>query len=117
MRAQFKVSPARLGLKALEKVVQDVTEHPQLLAAAHSVFRTAHPECSNSVGQKQFSVPALGVVVRMNPNSTVLPHPRDQFLVLDADFVGECLDFMDQRYGVSDQTKRLASVGGSATRQ
>lgn len=56
-------------------------------------------------------MPAFGVVVRVDPDSTVLPHPGDEFFVLDADYVGECLNLIDQRYGVSNQTKRPANVG------
>lgn len=52
MRAQLVVSLARLGLQPLEKVVQHITEHPQLLAAVHALFRTAHPKRSDCVGEE-----------------------------------------------------------------
>lgn len=102
MHAQFIVSPAWLGLQALEKVVQDVTEHPQLLAAAHTVFRTAHPECSNSVGQEEFSVPALGIIVGVDPYGVLVAHPRDEFLVLDSGDAFKRRNLRDQRYGVAN---------------
>lgn len=109
MGVEVVVSLARLGLQALENVVQDVTENLQLLAAVHALFRTAHPESSNSVGEEEFSVPALGFIVGVDPDGVVVAHPGDEFLVLDGDDAFKRRNLRDQRYGVTNKTERLAS--------
>ena len=109
--AQLIVSLTRLDLQASEKVVQHVAEHPQLLAAIHPVFRTTHPERSDCVGQEQFPVAAFGFVVGVDPDGAVVSHPGDELLVLDGDDAFKRRDFMDQRYGITNQAERFSSQG------
>ena len=55
-------------------------------------------------------MPALGLVIGVDPDGVVFSHPWDELFVLDADDARECRDLVDQRNGISNQTERSANV-------
>ena len=61
------------------------------------------------MGHEQFSVPAFGLVVRVDPYRVVASHPGDQLFVLDADYTRELSDLANQCCAVSNQTERRAN--------
>lgn len=56
-------------------------------------------------------MPAFGFVVGVDPHRVLVSHPRDELLVFDADNAFKRRNLRDQRYGVTNQTERLAGEG------
>jgi hypothetical protein len=62
-------------------------------------------------GREEFSAPAFGVVVSVDPHGVVVVHPGDELFVLDADDACELGDVANKGCWESDELECLANVG------
>lgn len=56
-------------------------------------------------------MPALGIVVGVNPHGVVVAHPWDELFVFDCDDIRELSDVANKCRGVPDEMEGFANAG------